>query len=38
VASRWINAYQFPIEKKIPDNMKDELDYYLLRKERPKKN
>ena len=35
--TRWINAYMFPIEKKIPDNMKDELDYYLLRKERPEK-
>mgnify|MGYP003307950131 CR=1 FL=1 len=33
--SRWINAYKFPINKVIPDNMKEELDYYLLRKERP---
>ena len=37
LSSRWINSYQFPIEKKIPDNMKDELDYYLFRKERPTK-
>ncbi len=34
--SRLINSYQFPIEKNMPDEMKDELDYYLLRKERPK--
>ena len=34
---RWINSVCFPIEKHIPDNMKDELDYYLLRKERPEK-
>ena len=37
LSSRWINAYQFPIEKKMPDNMKEELDYYLARKERPSK-
>ena len=37
LSSRWINAYQFPIEKKMPDNMKEELDYYLFRKERPSK-
>ena len=37
LSSRWINAYQFPIEKKMPDNMKEELDYYLARKERPLK-
>lgn len=37
LVSRWINAYQFPIEKNMPANMKDELDYYLARKERPKK-
>ena len=36
-SSRLINAYKFPVEKKMPDNMKDELDYYLLRKERPEK-
>ena len=37
LVSRWINAYKFPIEKVMPENMKDELDYYLLRKERPVK-
>lgn len=37
LVSRWINAYQFPIEKNMPSNMLDELDYYLARKERPKK-
>ncbi len=35
LTSRWINSCYFPINKNIPDNMKDELDYYLLRKERP---
>ena len=37
LTKRWINAIYFPIEKKMPDNMKDELDYYLLRKPRPEK-
>ena len=37
LVSRWINAFKFPIEKNMPDNMKEELDYYLLRKERPEK-
>ena len=37
VSERWINSIYFPIEKKMPDNMKDELDYYLLRKPRPEK-
>lgn len=31
---RLINASSFPVERKIPDNMKEELDYYLKRKER----
>ena len=35
--SRFINAVRFPADRKMPDNMKDELDYYLLRKERPEK-
>lgn len=35
LSSRWVNAVCFPFEKKIPDNMKTELDYYMLRKERP---
>ena len=37
VSSRWINAFKFPIDKNMPDNMKEELDYYLARKERPAK-
>ncbi|MGM9857880.1 MAG: M28 family peptidase [Bacilli bacterium] len=37
-ADRVINAFYFPIKKVIPQNMKDELDYYLLRKERPTNN
>ncbi len=34
-ASRVINAVYFPVEATIPQNMKDELDIYLGRKERP---
>ena len=37
LSERWINAAYFPIERKMPENMKDELDYYLLRKIRPEK-
>ncbi len=33
-ASRLINAVSFPVEKEIPDKMKEELDYYLGRKEK----
>lgn len=33
-SSHLINAVYFPVEKEIPDNMKEELDYYLGRKER----
>jgi len=29
-----INSKCFPVTKSIPDNMKDEIDYYYLRKER----
>lgn len=29
-----VNAVAFPIEKNIPDNMKEEIDYYYGRKER----
>lgn len=36
-ATKMINAYTFPLNKNIPDNMKLELDYYLFRKERPQK-
>jgi len=36
-ASNIINSKIFPIKKTMPDNMKDELDYYLMRKERPQK-
>ena len=35
VADRLVNAHTFPIPRNIPDNMKLELDYYNLRKERP---
>ena len=34
-ADRIINAHTFPVNRVIPDNMKLELDYYNLRKERP---
>ena len=30
------NAKQMPVAKEIPDNMKEKLDYYLLRKRDPK--
>lgn len=33
-SSRLINAVVFPVEREIPDKMKEELDYYLGRKER----
>lgn len=33
-SSRLINAKVFPVEQEIPENMKEELDYYLGRKER----
>ena len=34
-ADRVVNAQIVPVNKVIPNNMKDELDYYNLRKERP---
>ena len=34
-ADRIVNSVIFPIPRSIPDNMKTELDYYNLRKERP---
>jgi hypothetical protein len=34
---RMANAAQCPVERTMPDNMKEELDYYLTRKRRPKK-
>ena len=37
-SNRVINSVYFPIKKVIPQNMKDELDYYLLRKEKPTNN
>lgn len=37
-SNRMVNASIFPVPRSIPQNMKDELDYYLLRKERPIKN
>ena len=37
VSDRLVNSIVFPVKKIIPDNMKMELDYYSLRKERPSK-
>jgi Iap family predicted aminopeptidase len=34
---RMANAACCPVERTMPDNMKEELDYYLTRKRRPKK-
>jgi len=34
--NRMANAVKCPVEKKIPDNMKDKLDIYLCRKRAPK--
>ena len=34
--NRMANAVKCPVEKKIPDNMKDKLDIYLNRKRAPK--
>ena len=33
-ASRLINAAAFPVEREMPEKMKEELDYYLGRKEK----
>ncbi len=33
-ATRLINAKVFPVEREIPENMKEELDYYIGRKEK----
>lgn len=33
-AERMANAKRCPVEREIPENMKEELDYYLLRKRR----
>ena len=33
---RMANAAKCPVEKKIPDNMKEKLDIYLTRKRAPK--
>ena len=35
-ACRMANACRCPVDKKIPDNMKDKLDIYLTRKRAPK--
>ena len=35
-ACRMVNACRCPVDKKIPDNMKDKLDIYLTRKRAPK--
>ncbi len=34
-ASNLVNAAIFPVEREIPDNVKEDLDYYNLRKVRP---
>ena len=36
-SSRMFNSVCFPVNRIIPDNMKLELDYYMMRKERPEK-
>ena len=36
-AQRVVNAVQVPVKRIIPDNMKEELDFYNLRKERPER-
>ena len=35
-SERMVNAARCPIAREMPDNMKEELDYYLLRKRRNK--
>lgn len=35
-ADRMANAARCPVARKMPDNMKEELDYYLVRKRREK--
>lgn len=37
-ASRMANASQLPVAREIPENMKVELDDYLSRKRKPKKD
>ena len=34
-ASKMVNSVAFPVTEAMPDKMKEELDYYLGRKERP---
>ena len=34
-ADRLVNSVVFPVEKEIPGNMKEEIEYYFGRKERP---
>lgn len=34
---RIVNAKCFPIAREIPENIKTELDYYMMRKDRPEK-
>ena len=36
-ADRMANAAHCPVERKMPDNMKEELDYYLMRKRKESK-
>jgi hypothetical protein len=35
-ADRMANAAKLPVDREIPEEMKEELDYYLNRKRRPK--
>ena len=37
VLNRWVNAKAFPIEKKIPDNVKEKIDKYYQRKDKNEK-
>ena len=34
-AERMSNSVVFPVEQEIPGNMKEEIEYYFGRKERP---
>ena len=35
-SERMVNAARCPVAREMPDNMKEELDYYLLRKRKNK--
>lgn len=36
-SDRMVNSHTIPVNRTIPENMKEELDYYNMRKERPEK-